>query len=76
MNTVKNIYVVPQAIVLDCNNHVVLMAGSGDTGQTTQDDDSHPAKPFQPISDDQLGGIWEENSDDEDVASSFGKSRL
>lgn len=76
MNTVKNIYVVPQAIVVDCNNHVVLMAGSPEAGQVTQDDDSKPAKSFQPICDDKLGGIWEEDNEDKEGSSSFGKSRL
>ena len=72
MKTEKNIYIEPQTISVEGNNDTVLMAGS-DQGQTTQDDDSRPAKSFQPIGDEDLIGSWEDESDN--ASSSPEKSR-
>lgn len=74
MKTEKNIYIEPQTIIVEGNNDAVLMAGS-DQGQTTQDDDSHPAKSFQPIGDEDLIGNWEDESQNWNASSSPEKSR-
>lgn len=74
MKTEKNIYIEPQTIIVEGNNDTVLMAGS-DQGQTTQDDDSRPAKSFQPIGDEDLIGNWEDESQNWNASSSPEKSR-
>ena len=71
MNSEKNVYIVPQAIFVNGFIGATIMAGSG---QVTQDDDSHEAKSFHPVSDDNRVSTWE---DDEDaVSSSSRKSHL
>ena len=73
MKTEKNIYIEPQTIIVEGNNDTVLMAGSGPKGQVDQNDDSRPAKSFQPIGDEDLIGNWEDES--ENASSSLDKSR-
>lgn len=73
MKTEKNIYIEPQTIIVEGNNYAVLMSGSGPKGQVDQRDDSHLAKSFQPIGDEDLIGNWEDES--ENASSSLDKSR-
>ena len=51
MNSEKNIYVVPQAIIVNDCIGATIMAGSTH-GEVDQHDDSHDAKSFQPVCDD------------------------
>lgn len=75
MKTEKKLYIEPQTIIVEGNNDAILMAGSDPVGQVNQDDDSRPAKSFQPIGDEDLIGIWEDDSQNGNASSSPEKSR-
>ncbi len=70
MNSEKNIYIVPQAIIVNGCIGATIMAGSSH-GQATQDDDSHDAKSFQPVCDDNFVSTWGDDDKDEKSSSSY-----